>query len=213
MDELICVDALDRAIGSASKERCHKDGILHRAFSIFLVDGTKILLQQRAIGKYHSGGLWTNACCSHPKWGETLDSAVNRRLCEELGINCRCREIAAFVYFHRFNTEVCEYEYDHVFLGRYSSRVIPNPKEMMAIYWVEAAELAQDLLRRPERYTAWFLTAAPMVLREMRECKPPTRPEKKRCSAARRMDETEPAKPETDNDFKTKNADAVAVRL
>ena len=114
-DMLICVDALDRQIGSADKLRCHREGLLHRAFSVFLVDGSRFLLQRRALDKYHSGGLWANSCCSHPRLGESLPEAVNRRLFEELGVSCPCQEIGSFVYRHQFSSEPVSYTHLDVY--------------------------------------------------------------------------------------------------
>lgn len=169
-DKLICVDLFDNSIGTATKEDCHKKGILHRAFSVFIVDGTNILLQKRSNEKYHSGGLWSNSCCSHPRFGETLEDAVARRLYEELGIECarECEEIASFVYYHRFDRELFEYEYDHVFIGKYNGAVKPNPNEIMDIKWVNMEELAESIRVNPEIYTTWFITAAPFVIQKMR---------------------------------------------
>lgn len=164
-DMLICVDALDRPIGSADKLRCHREGLLHRAFSVFLVDGSRILLQRRALHKYHSGGLWANACCSHPRVGETLPDAVSRRLFEELGVQCDCREIGSFVYRHRFSPELYEYEYDHVFMGNYQGNVFPNQDEIMEVRWFETDELLTLMQEKPDMFASWFITALPMVLK------------------------------------------------
>ena len=163
-EELILVDVYDKAVGSAGKARAHREGLLHRAFSIFLCDGDRLLLQRRAEGKYHSGGLWANSCCSHPRVGEALFDAAARRLREELGAACPLAEVGSFVYYHKFTDGLYEYEFDHVLLGRYAGPVRPNPEEISETEWVEAGRLAGDLLRRPERYSAWFRTAAPMVL-------------------------------------------------
>jgi isopentenyl-diphosphate delta-isomerase len=167
MDDLICVDILDRPIGKATKEVCHEKGLLHRAFSIFIYNNGKLLLQQRAMEKYHSGGLWTNACCSHPRYGESLYDAVPRRLCEELDIKCLCEEIGTFTYFHQFGSHLYEYEYDHVFLGKYKGGIKQNPSEVMAVKWIDIEELSRSIMTNPELYTIWFLTAAPMVIQEL----------------------------------------------
>lgn len=166
-DRLICVDALDRQIGTADKLRCHREGLLHRAFSIFLMDGSRFLLQRRALDKYHSGGLWANACCSHPRVGETLPEAVSRRLFEELGISCPCREVGSFVYRHQFSPELFEYEYDHVFLGHFRGNVFPNPEEIMEVRWFELEELLSLMNQKPDMFASWFITALPMVLKQL----------------------------------------------
>ena len=167
VDELVCVDVFDRGVGRATKEECHRKDILHRAFSVFIVHDEKMLLQRRAKGKYHSGGLWTNACCSHPRAGDALDDAVQRRLYEELGIRCECEEIASFVYHHKFQDALYEYEYDHVFIGRYFGEIKPDPEEIMDTKWIDLSELANSLRSNPDIYTVWFKTAAPMVLKKL----------------------------------------------
>ena len=169
MEELlICVNPLDEEVGTAGKEECHRKGLLHRAFSVFLYDGERVLLQRRALNKYHSGGLWANACCSHPRAGEALDEAVQRRLLEELGVSCPCREVGSFVYRHTFSPELFEYEYDHVFVGAYSGQVMPDPQEIMDTRWYTKAEIVALLTQDPDRFAPWFITALPMALREMK---------------------------------------------
>ncbi|MCR4963445.1 MAG: isopentenyl-diphosphate Delta-isomerase [Firmicutes bacterium] len=169
MDEIILVDALDRPAGSAEKMAAHRRPMLHRAFSIFLYDGDRILLQKRAAGKYHSGGLWGNSCCSHPRAGEELLPAAHRRLTEELSCDCPLEEIGSFVYFHRFADDLFEYEYDHVLIGAYAGPVQADPREIEEVKWCAAEEIMAGLLSRPEEYCAWFRTAAPMVFRRLQE--------------------------------------------
>jgi isopentenyl-diphosphate delta-isomerase len=160
-DELVLVDVLDRPTGTASKEETHRLGLLHRAFSVFLVRGDEVLLQRRAPGKYHSGGLWTNSCCSHPRVGEDLASAVGRRLFDELGVvGCDCREVGSFVYRHQFADDLFEYEYDHVFLGEWHGGVIPDPDEAMDVRWVPIPEAMRLLQEEPAIFTCWFPSAA-----------------------------------------------------
>ena len=126
-NELILVDVFDREIGCIPKETAHRHPYLHRAFSIFLYHEQKLLLQKRAAEKYHSGGLWANACCSHPRWGEKLAEACQRRLQEELGIVCPLQELTSFVYLHQFGPKLYEYEYDHILLGQYAGPLQVNP--------------------------------------------------------------------------------------
>lgn len=166
-DRLILVDSLDRPISSEYKMNAHLKPLLHRAFSVFLVSGDRILIQRRALHKYHSGGLWANSCCSHPRLGEELMDAVPRRLMEELGVCCPVKEIGSFVYFHRFNENLYEYEYDHVLIGHYEGEIRPNPDEIAQTLWVDSAWLEQDLREHPEIYSVWFHTACPMVLKAL----------------------------------------------
>lgn len=127
-NNLILVNIFDQQIGSSDKETIHKNGILHRAFSVFVCSNGKMLIQQRNSQKYHSGGLWTNACCSHPRQGETLLESVSKRLVEELGVAFPVTEMFTFVYRSEFNNGIVEYEYDHVFLAEYDGVIIPVMK-------------------------------------------------------------------------------------
>lgn len=167
-DKLVAVDLLDRKIGEGYKEYIHKNRILHRAFSVFIVNGDKMLLQQRAYSKYHSGGLWANACCSHPREGEKLSDAVNRRLSEELGISLKTEELFQFVYYQEYG-EVSEFEYDHVFLGEYDGDFKINRDEIERIQWVNIEQLMDDVLSAPNKYCSWFLIALPMVFKYLYE--------------------------------------------
>lgn len=171
-DLLILVDERDRQVGVANKLNAHREALLHRAFSVFLwreVDGVvELLLTQRAPGKYHSGGLWTNACCSHPRAGETLEEAVPRRLAEELGVlGCPCREVGGFVYRADFDNGLTEHELDHVFVGEWAGEVAPNPDESSAAMWMPTDELLASLGAHPERFTAWFAPALHLALQEV----------------------------------------------
>ena len=168
-DRVILVDIFYNQIGSGEKMRVHREGRLHRAFSVFLYDGRKMLIQQRNPEKYHSGGLWANACCSHPRDRETLEEAVDRRMSEELGIQPEVREIDSFVYRAVYGDGLSEYEYDHVFLGKYRGEVQANPDEISEVRWVELDELSRDLQMNPEKYCAWFLIAAPKVIKKIQE--------------------------------------------
>lgn len=164
-DNIILVDFLDREIGYEEKMKAHVSPMLHRAFSIFLYHDRKFLLQRRALGKYHSGGLWANTCCSHPRKGESLQQAVDRRLLEETGISCPVQEAGTFIYSYQFNDNLYEYEYDHVFVGDYQGTVVPNPQEIEEMAWVGVEELLDDLVERPLKYAPWLLTAVPIALR------------------------------------------------
>ena len=166
-EQLIRVNVLDEETGYGSKEECHRNGWLHRAFSVFLYRGSQLFVQRRALDKYHSGGLWSNACCSHPRKGESLEEAVERRLWEELSVSCRCMEIDSFVYYQKYRGGLYEYEYDHVLLGEYQEEITCNPEEAMDGAWVEMEDLMEDLEQCPEKYSAWFRIACPKVIKVM----------------------------------------------
>lgn len=167
MNQLILVDLFDNEIGCGEKSDIHKKGLLHRAFSVFIYNDNKMLIQKRAYDKYHSGGLWANACCSHPQIGEDIYSAVHRQLEHELNIppcTCSVEEIFNFVYFQKYSNNLFEYEYDHVFLSNYCGSFNANQTEIAEIKWITFHELKDDLLKNPEKYSTWFLIAAPKVL-------------------------------------------------
>lgn len=164
-DMLVLVDGLDRETGTASKLRAHVEGLLHRAFSVVLVRdgeaGSELLLAKRSTMKYHSGGLWANSVCSHPRAGEGLIDAAYRRVREELGSDAAdLRDVAAFAYRAEFENGLCEYEYDHVLVGRCAGDPDPDPTEASEVRWVGLGELASELAERPVAFAAW----APMVL-------------------------------------------------
>lgn len=163
-DTLVLVDLFDNEIGKASKIEVHEKGLLHRAFSVFIVNDGRMLIQKRNRNKYHSGGLWTNACCSHPRYGELLDEAVIRRIKEELGITSQFYKAFSFVYRSTFKNGITEYEYDHVFLSDYNGNIAPDEDEIEEYKWIGLEELADDLVSYPDKYTAWFQIAAPKVL-------------------------------------------------
>jgi len=135
-DTLILVDISDNEIGKMTKKEVHKQGKLHRAFSIFIVNGNKMLIQKRNKNKYHSGGLWANACCSHPRYKEKLEEATHRRMVEEIGIDCELKEMFHFIYKIDYAKELYEYEYDHVFVGNYDGKITINPEEIEEAKWV-----------------------------------------------------------------------------
>ena len=167
-DRLILVDLTDRPIGEAGKMEAHRKGLLHRAFSAFLYDGDRLFLQKRAAWGVPFRGLWANTCCSHPRVGESLEEAVQRRLREETGVSCPVSRLTSFVYRAVFpETGLCEYELDHLFVGRYAGPFDPDPGEIEAMESVPMGQIAEDLCRRPERYAPWFVTAFPMVYRHL----------------------------------------------
>jgi isopentenyl-diphosphate delta-isomerase len=164
-DQLILVDENDKAWGKLEKQMVHELGILHRAFSVFIFNTQgEMLLQRRADNKYHSGGLWTNACCSHPRYGESLESAVARRLMEEMGLRCYAAHAFSFVYRASLGNGLTEHELDHVFIGTCDSLPRPDPAEVQDWKYVGPAGLIGDLEKNPGRYTVWFGLAVRRVL-------------------------------------------------
>jgi isopentenyl-diphosphate delta-isomerase len=156
-DEVILVNTFDRAIGVANKGAAHQLGLLHRAFSVVIYDfAGRMLLQQRAYSKYHSGGLWSNTCCSHPRPGEDTEAAAHRRLVEEMGFDCRLMRVHSFVYRVEVSNGLLEHEYDHVFVGRCNASPRHNPDEVQAWRWIEPGELKREAALQPERFTYWF---------------------------------------------------------
>ncbi|WP_064605928.1 isopentenyl-diphosphate Delta-isomerase [Photobacterium sp. J15] len=162
-EQVVLVDPQGSVLGLQEKMQAHRDGALHLAFSVLLYretgNGKEFLMQQRAMGKYHSGGLWTNTCCSHPRQGETLEQAGLRRLEEEMGIVDleHLEDVAAFVYRAELDNQLVEHELDHVLVAGVSElEVTPNADEVMAYRWWPQAELEQALESEPHRFTAWF---------------------------------------------------------
>lgn len=156
----------DTPVGLAEKLTAHQHKVLHRAFSVFIIDDKgKMLIQKRADNKYHSSGLLTNACCSHPI-SDDIKSEALVRLNEELGITCCLDFVDSFIYFAEFKNGLSEYELDYIFLGRYdSTKNIPfNYDEVSEIYWLPIRELTHDIKKYPEKYTKWFITALYKVL-------------------------------------------------
>lgn len=154
---IIEVDEDDSEIRPIEKMEAHHKGIMHRAFSILVFNSNnELLLQKRNIEKYHSPGLWTNTCCSHPRFGEGLDEAVQRRLREEMGFNCNLKEIFSFKYKVKFEDGLTENEYDHVFIGTYDGNVFPNKDEVDGIKWVKINAVKADMEKNPNKYTYWF---------------------------------------------------------
>ena len=166
-DLIALVDLDDRIIGYETKEEVHRKGLLHRAFSVFIVDEGKMLIQMRNPDKYHSGGLWSNACCSHQRKGEELEDSVHRRMEEELGFDCALEEKFDFVYRTQFREDLIEYEFDHVFVGQYSGNVRVDPQEASQIRWIALGELKEQLMKTPEMFSSWFLICAPRVMQIM----------------------------------------------
>lgn len=157
MEFVVLVDEHDNETGIMEKMQAHREGKLHRAISVFLFNSqNELLLQQRAEGKYHSAGLWTNACCSHPRPGETVREAAGRRLREEMGISADLQEAFCFVYKAQFANGLTEYEFDHVFSGVTNDMPMVDPGEVAAYKYISPPELLADVAKEPQRYTEWF---------------------------------------------------------
>ena len=158
---VILVDAQDVSIGVMDKLQAHQEGCLHRAFSICVLrsgqDGLEVLLQQRQVDKYHSGGLWTNACCSHPQPGEELAKAAQCRLAYEMGLDLECHRCGCFTYRTELSNGLIEHELDHVFVA-YTDADHPsfNREEVQKVCWVGIDALYADLKERPQAYTSWL---------------------------------------------------------
>lgn len=171
-EQVVLVDMQDQAIGVEEKLRAHELGLLHRAFSVFVVrkaaDSFQILLQQRQKDKYHCGGLWTNTCCSHPGADEDIVAAAQRRLFEEMGLDIPLRQLDAFTYRVEFNNGLIEHEYDHVLVGYYKDEVIlPNVSEVQDVMWCEVSQLLHDLQHNPSNYTPWLLPALEILCKRL----------------------------------------------
>ena len=156
-ENVILVNKLDEPIGIMPKMEAHKKAVLHRAFSIFIMNRKgETMLQQRAAGKYHSPLLWTNTCCSHQRVGESNVQAGKRRLQEEMGFVVELKELFSFIYKVTFNNGLTEHELDHVMIGKYTENPKINPKEVANWKWMKLADIKQDIIKRPEIYTLWF---------------------------------------------------------
>jgi isopentenyl-diphosphate delta-isomerase type 1 len=166
-ENVILVDEHDQPIGIEEKLAAHRAGKLHRAFSVFIVrnfnDNVEILLQQRQLHKYHSPGLWTNTCCSHPRPGESIEAAATRRLYEEMGIKSNLQAIGHFIYKAPFDNGLIEHELDHVLIGECHTPFQVNPEEVAATRWVPWQTLEADIESHPEHYTAWLKPALGVV--------------------------------------------------
>lgn len=154
---LILVDDEDNSVGPEEKLFVHQQGLLHRAFSIFVFDSKgRMLLQQRDFGKYHSAGLWTNSCCGHPRWGEATDAAARRRLQEEMGFSTPLVEVSSFVYRDEVPGNLIEHEFDHVYAGLFDGEPEVNRNEVADWLWVDTGELVRMVKSDPDRFTVWF---------------------------------------------------------
>jgi isopentenyl-diphosphate Delta-isomerase len=162
---VVLVDPDDNPVGTAPKLQAHLDGRLHRAISVFVFnDRGEMLLQRRAESKYHSGGLWSNTCCSHPRPGEETIAAAGRRLREEMGFQTPLEAAFTFLYRAELEAGLVENELDHVFVGTTDAEPVPDPREVDAWRWIGPADLRRELAESPETFTAWFPIAAGLLL-------------------------------------------------
>lgn len=156
-EKVILVNQKDEPIGLMPKMEAHEKGLLHRAFSVFIFnEKNELMLQQRALSKYHSPGLWTNTCCSHQREGETNIEAGRRRLQEEMGFTAELEDTISFIYKAPFDNGLTEHEFDHILVGNYNEEPLLNPEEAEAWKWMGLDEVAKDMEDNPSIYTEWF---------------------------------------------------------
>ena len=168
MEEVVLVDRQDNPLGTMEKMEAHRKALLHRAFSVFIFNRKgEMLLQRRAPNKYHSPGLWTNACCSHPRPGEDTREAAKRRLKEELGFTTDLEKSFDFIYRSEFDNGLTEFEFDHVFTGTYDEPIHPNPEEVSDLCFQSLDQIRTDLATQPGNYTSWFHLAFPLLIEKM----------------------------------------------
>jgi len=162
--DIILVNEQDEPVGTMEKMEAHRKALLHRAFSIFIFNGKgEMLLQQRALRKYHSAGLWTNACCSHPKPGEDTLPAAENRLQYEMGFSIELKKIFEFTYRSVFENGLTEYEFDHVFAGIYDGPIVPEKDEVNDYCFKSLDAIRESLQTHPSKYTSWFAIAFPLI--------------------------------------------------
>ena len=163
-EEVILVDASDQPVGVMEKMAAHRQARLHRAFSVFIFNSRgEMLLQQRASEKYHSAGLWTNACCSHPRPGEDTAAAAVRRLREELGFTTALEKLLEFTYRTEYENGLTEFEFDHVFIGTYDEAIFPDRTEVSDYRYQSLSRIGAELIAAPAAFTSWFRLAFPLV--------------------------------------------------
>ena len=156
-EKVILVNERDEQIGLMPKMEAHEKALLHRAFSVFVFnDNNELMIQQRALGKYHSPGLWTNTCCSHQREGESNIEAGKRRLQEEMGFSTELNDTISFIYKAPFDNGLTEHEFDHILVGYFNGEPDLNPEEVHAWKWMSLEELKADMEKQPQLYTEWF---------------------------------------------------------
>ena len=157
IEKVILVDKNDNEVGTMEKQEAHVKGLLHRAFSVFIFnDKNELLLQRRAVNKYHSGGLWTNTCCSHPRQNEKTEDAAKRRLLEEMGLRSTLKKQFDFVYKAKLDNNLYEHELDHVFFGFTNDLPIINPEEVEEYTYKTLEDIGNEMKAIPDKYTEWF---------------------------------------------------------
>ena len=170
MEQVILVNEQDEQTGVMEKMEAHQKALLHRAFSVFIFnDKGELLLQQRASDKYHSGGLWTNTCCSHPNPNEETIAAAQRRLKEEMGFTTKLSKAFDFIYKSEFSNGLTEHEFDHVFTGYYNCEIHPDEKEVKDYCYKTLDEIEDSLQTHPHKYTPWFKIAFPKIIEWMKQ--------------------------------------------
>lgn len=158
-EQVVLVDVNDNPLGLMPKMEAHEKGVLHRAFSVFILnDRGELMLQQRALHKYHSPGLWTNTCCSHQRNGETNVAAGKRRLQEEMGFVAELREVTSFIYKAPFDNGLTEHELDHIMIGHFNANPDINLEEVANWKWMAVDAVRDDIQKHPENYTVWFIS-------------------------------------------------------
>lgn len=169
-EHVVLVDEQDNEVGTCEKLSAHLESKLHRAVSVLLFNNEgKYLLQQRAFNKYHSGGLWSNACCGHPRPGEAAKDCAERRLFEEMGIRCSLAKGFDFIYKADLGEGLTEHEFDHVFIGTFNGDAMPNADEAADWKWMTEEELVKDISENPDQYTYWFKLLVPKILKRKNE--------------------------------------------
>lgn len=167
--DIILVDENDKTIGKKDKLLVHKQGLLHRAFSIFVFNSkNELLIQKRALNKYHTPGLWSNTCCSHPLT-ENIEQEAKKRLELELGFTCELKKVFSFVYKSEVGNGLIEHEYDHVFFGKCDIAPKPDHNEVCDWRWITLEKLKQDTEENPKKYTPWLLLSLNRVIEQIRK--------------------------------------------
>lgn len=165
-EQLILVDEHDDELGYLDKLSVHKTGLLHRAFSVFIFNTKgELLLQQRALEKYHSPGIWSNTCCSHPLKNESMDETISRRMQEEMGMQCKTVFKFKFIYRNEFENGLTEHELDHVYFAESDHLPIPNPSEVMDWKYINLEDLSKEIDQNPAKFSAWLKVCLPKVAR------------------------------------------------